>query len=235
MNTLIPLILLWLAPIGVAWKIGANRNRRGWLWGLLLGWFGVIAVSVLTDLSKSEQERAKDKALGQHAKALKNADRSVSDATKAFETAQRRKMLGKYGGATLYEDGLVTPQGSCELTPDIRASVQDAGSLQKYATSRITATRLVGLGVFALAAKKKKTHTVDTRELYLLIETPQFESLITAAPDHGPRVRSLATEINNAGKQREALAAQRVSRIDLAERALATAQSQRVDVLTGRP
>ncbi len=40
----------------------------------------------------------------------------------------------------------------------------------------------------------------DSRELYLLIETPNFASVIPCLPDGGPKVRLLANSINNMSK-----------------------------------
>lgn len=42
--------VFWGLPIAVANKIGAPKNRRGWLWGLLLGWIGVAFVAFLGPL-----------------------------------------------------------------------------------------------------------------------------------------------------------------------------------------
>jgi hypothetical protein len=42
-------IVFWIAPVFVGHKIGAPKNRQGWLWGLLLGWIGVIIVACLSD------------------------------------------------------------------------------------------------------------------------------------------------------------------------------------------
>jgi hypothetical protein len=36
-----------LLPIYVGHRIGEPKGRMGWLWGLLLGWIGVIIVAVL--------------------------------------------------------------------------------------------------------------------------------------------------------------------------------------------
>ena len=41
-----------LLPIYVAHRIGAPKGRMGWLWGLLLGWVGVIIVAVLPPASR---------------------------------------------------------------------------------------------------------------------------------------------------------------------------------------
>jgi hypothetical protein len=42
-------LVFWIAPIAVGHKIGAPKNRQGWLWGLLLGWIGVIIVACLSE------------------------------------------------------------------------------------------------------------------------------------------------------------------------------------------
>jgi hypothetical protein len=176
---------------------------------------------------KGDQRRVKELRAREreHVKAGLSHQKALERARKALKTAQARSVLGRHGNAVvLYEDGLATPDGTCALSAGIKASVQDAGSLQKYATSRVTATRLVTFGVFALAAKKKKTHTVDTRELYLLIETPEFDSLVQCPPDSSARIRQLANAINNAGKQVGALKAERASRITAATRAVEGAE-----------
>lgn len=69
-------------------------------------------------------------------------------------------------------------------------------------SSRVTATRLVTLGVFAFAFKKKKKH--DTRELYLAVETPDFMTVRQIDPNLGPRARSFVAQITTAARQAEA-------------------------------
>jgi hypothetical protein len=38
--------LLWLLPIAVTIDLGYTRNRTGWLWGLFLGWLGVVIMAL---------------------------------------------------------------------------------------------------------------------------------------------------------------------------------------------
>jgi hypothetical protein len=45
--TLLILVAVWLVPIVVADDIGVDKNREGWVYGLLLGWLGVIVVWLL--------------------------------------------------------------------------------------------------------------------------------------------------------------------------------------------
>jgi hypothetical protein len=79
----------------------------------------------------------------------------------------------------------------------VRADADSAGNLAL--SSRVTATRLVTLGVFAFAFKKKKKH--DTRELYLAVETPDFMCVRKLDPNLGNAARQFAAKIVNAGKQ----------------------------------
>jgi hypothetical protein len=53
--------VFWIAPIFVAHKLGAPKNRAGWAWGLLLGWIGVVIVAWLSN--KNPQVAAQDMAL----------------------------------------------------------------------------------------------------------------------------------------------------------------------------
>jgi hypothetical protein len=212
MGAIIVWVFFFFIPYGVAFVVGRRKGRRGWAWGFL-GWLGAILMWRLADLTVPEEQRTLKKASKHYAKGLAAAERSA-------ERARSRQVLGRYGGVVLYEDGLVTPHGTCELTPEIKASVETEGTLQQYATSRLTATRMLTLGVFALAAPKHKRRTVDTRKLYLYIETPEFSSIVPCDPNASTRVRSLAVEITNAGRRAGQLQEMRTQRITAAERAL---------------
>lgn len=79
----------------------------------------------------------------------------------------------------------------------LTARVEDSGALNR----RITATRIVAIGVFALAAKKKQ----DDREVYLTIEGPTTGILKTVEmkknKDAGTQARLFANRINLLGRQ----------------------------------
>lgn len=68
------------------------------------------------------------------------------------------------------------------------ARVETEGQL----TSRITVTRLVTLGVFALGARKK----VDNRELYLSVDGDGFQLVVKVAPTLGAAARRFAAAYN---------------------------------------
>jgi Protein of unknown function (DUF2510) len=40
--------IFWIVPIFVGKRIGDRKGRRGWIWGLFLGWIGVIIVALLS-------------------------------------------------------------------------------------------------------------------------------------------------------------------------------------------
>jgi hypothetical protein len=42
------ILVFWIAPVVAAYAIGNRKGRTyGWVWGLLLGWIGVVIVAVL--------------------------------------------------------------------------------------------------------------------------------------------------------------------------------------------
>jgi large subunit ribosomal protein L7/L12 len=116
----------------------------------------------------------------------------------------------KYGQAqALKNSGVVTSfaglhltkleliEGNGDLAPrhvlaGLTARVEDSGTLNR----RITATRLLAVGVFALAIKKKQ----DDREVYLTIEGPTTAILRAVAfkvnPKAGEDARRFAAQLN---------------------------------------
>ena len=44
------LIIVWFVlPIYVGYKLGPRKGRAGWAWGLLLGWIGVLVLWLFSD------------------------------------------------------------------------------------------------------------------------------------------------------------------------------------------
>ena len=39
--------LAWLLPIIIAIDLGISRGRTGWMWGLFLGWLGVLILAIM--------------------------------------------------------------------------------------------------------------------------------------------------------------------------------------------
>lgn len=72
------------------------------------------------------------------------------------------------------------------------ATVDSAGNLDK----RITASRILLTGVFALAWQKKK----DNRELYILIDAPEYSMAMRVDPKKGADARKFAAGVNTIAK-----------------------------------
>jgi hypothetical protein len=146
--------------------------------------------------------KARDKRVG----ALQSEIRTLSD--------PKGRRLGAYHGVTLHELWLSTPHGSGSLA-GVNASV-DA-----QISSRITATRLVAIGVFALAANKK------TGAVYLSIDGPEFASVVECPQTENTKAREFAVKINNASRAAAAAAAARPRQLESAWKQLR--QAERTD------
>jgi hypothetical protein len=45
--------VLWLAPIIISIELGVTRHRSGWMWGLFLGWLGVLILAIMRPVQRS--------------------------------------------------------------------------------------------------------------------------------------------------------------------------------------
>ena len=53
--------LVWIVPIGIAQDIGKKRNRdNGWVFGLLLGWLGVLIIACTGYLPSDAERRVRE-------------------------------------------------------------------------------------------------------------------------------------------------------------------------------
>lgn len=98
----------------------------------------------------------------------------------------------KFGGIAVHGDTVKHGRESGPLA-GAHASVDTAGEIDK----RITATRLVLTGPFALAFRKKK----DKRELYLTIEGDGFGWVVEVNPKEGKKAREFAVAFNAAASK----------------------------------
>lgn len=169
-----------------------------------------------------------DRAVRRAARVLAAAQRDYADAVSAAEKslsiATWPKLIHSMAGITLTEDSIRTPQGTAPLGPGVTATVDTAGNLAM--TKRVTLTRLVGLGLIGGLIFQKKQR-VDTRELYLLVETPEFASIVQCRPDKGPQVRRFAVQINNAARGAKAARAARRQMIAAAQARLEAVTADR--------
>jgi hypothetical protein len=46
--------LFWIAPIFAGHMLGQSRDRTGWMWGLLLGWLGVLILACMKPIPTHE-------------------------------------------------------------------------------------------------------------------------------------------------------------------------------------
>jgi hypothetical protein len=151
----------------------------------------------------------------------KAADHAVRDAEKSLSQARTygTRSLGAYGGVVAYEHAVQTPQGTINLEVEqASASVDTAGALME--TRRSTLTRMAAggllLGGFGMLAggQLQKSRMMDTRELYLLIESPSVASMVQCNPNDGPQIRQLANAINMASRGAPARAAERAKSVE---------------------
>jgi len=47
MSLAVPIGLLYLLPIVIAIELGKSRHRTGWMWGVFLGWLGVLILACM--------------------------------------------------------------------------------------------------------------------------------------------------------------------------------------------
>lgn len=134
------------------------------------------------------------------------------------------RQLGVYQGCVLSELWISTPQGSGSVA-GASASCDTASNM--VVKSRATLTRMAAGGlvlgplgaVLSLGFKKHKVD--DHRELYLLIETSTFASVVACPPDQGVKARQFAAAVMTAGMNAAAIAQQRPKQIAAVEEQLA--------------
>lgn len=96
-------------------------------------------------------------------------------------------MKEKFGGITI-RDGEIQHKDGRGPIAAARASVETAGDIER----RITATRLVLTGPFALAFRKKRDH----REMFLTVEGQGFAFVEPVDPKKQADARKFAARIN---------------------------------------
>jgi hypothetical protein len=192
-------------------------------------------------------QRVRSQALEEATKVVRSAEKereraiaSAQASLNEWQNPRSGRKLETCQDVTLWENQIRTAQGTSPIL-GTHATVDTAGNLM--VTKRVTLTRLVALGVIGglLFQKKQKD---DTRELYLLVETPNFVNVTKCSADAGQRVRQFAARINTAAlqaskreEQRPAMVAryeaelrqatQNVSAIEAAQQRLAVGEADR--------
>jgi len=143
--------------------------------------------------------------------AVNGYERSVKAAQKDLQLAkeQGRQRVGtqktRNGDVRLWQDRIETPQGTHYF--------QD-GRVKAKATSKGT-------------LRVMKERTVDTRELYLRVETPAFISQLQCNPDHSTAVRQFEVAVINASHAAASMRQGREHAMTRAAAGLATAYEDR--------
>jgi hypothetical protein len=177
------------------------------------------AITDLTIRRKDYEQRIKDrvKALTQ---TKKSGAKSVKEAERNLKTARTIPLIAHAGKIRVYEDHVETPEGSHPLEDQVKATVDSAGNMM--VTRRHTLTRFALIGVFSVFTPKATKH--DNRELYFLIEHPEWASIAKLNPDGGMGARQAAQATNLAARRAATAKVERQATIERATTALDEAQ-----------
>jgi hypothetical protein len=127
---------------------------------------------------------------------------------------------------TVFDDRVELNGREYLLTPDVRAVADSAGNLSR--TRRHTLTRFALLGPLSVFTPKAKKH--DDRELFLLVEAPDWAEVVECPADAQAKVRGLAQQINVAARNVDATRAERRIRVAETKRALETVSSDKTAI-----
>lgn len=126
--------------------------------------------------------------------AEKNAAKQAAiNAENRAEAAARKSGLF-FEGVFLTENAITYKDQGGPLIGAV-ARVENAADIQ----SRVTATRLLAIGIFAFAKKKQSGH------VYLTVEHPDYEFLVEVPVKKETPARAFASKINNAAKKKVSL------------------------------
>jgi hypothetical protein len=219
---------------------------------LLLGLVALVVFGARVALRKlrsgrtpaSPDEQALAAATNSLDQACRTFKKNVADASAAVSSAQRKyatavsaaekraanaralPCLGRAGRIKVYADRIVTPEGVRPMDEHVKAVVDAAGVIA--VTRRHTLTRFALLGPLSLFTPKATTH--DNRELYFLVEHPQWASLVKLNPNAGMAARKVCATLNLAARQASANRAARAQRIGEFDRQLGAARANRAEI-----
>jgi hypothetical protein len=210
---LIVFVVFIAAAVGAFFLIRAKRRKE------------VARIDALSPVEREhhdalvEQEAAMKGAEKSHQSEVKARESRMKAAEKALSKAQQigtTKLAGyrgKDGFINLTGTTIQTAQGTWNLGPSVNAVVDTAGNLATSSRSTFTRVAAGGLlfgpvgAIVGGVAKKGKIH--DTRELYLMVEGPDFAGVVTCNPDDGAKVRQFAVAVKQAALNAGNIAGQR--------------------------
>ena len=158
--------------------------------------------------------------------------KKVEAARKDLDRAARPEKLVAHlmGGVTVFDDRLALNGKERLLTPEVEATADTAGNLSR--TRRHTLTRFALLGPFSMFTPKATRH--DDRELFLLVEGPDWADMVKLPPKAQAKARELAQKINLAARTVEQTQAQRRIKVAQARANLTTIAGARGDIEEAR-
>lgn len=159
-------------------------------------------------------------------RADKDADKGVKEAANALRKAQEIPRIAKVGSVKVFEDRVETPDGRHLLDDQTAFTVESAGNMS--ATRRHTLTRAAVLGPFSVFTPKATKH--DDRELYFVVEHPEWASVTKLNPDAGANARQAAAAANLAARQSAANKRARAERIDRARQGQRRAENAAIEL-----
>ena len=176
--------------------------------------------------ARSDRLVAAKKALSSACKTYRTkvneAEAHLADSGKSSRAVARHSM----GRLVVYNDRLVVKGIEHPMCPEVVATVDTAGNLSR--TRRHTLTRFALIGLFSVFTPKATKH--DDRELFLLLEGPDWAELIELNPDQQKKARLLAQSINLAARTSESTVAEREARVAAAREELERARLNLGDI-----
>jgi hypothetical protein len=171
-------------------------------WSLLLG--AVVIWAIWLFITAYAATRAPDSPQSRQ-RQLRRAERNLATQVAALEKTRavlsdpKGEFVTQYRGVKLWEYWVSTPTGEGPVEA-VRATCDTASNM--VVSQRATLTRMAAGGlllgplgaILSLGFQKKKVE--DHRELYLLIESPVFASLVQCPPDEGLKARRFAMAVN---------------------------------------
>lgn len=102
--------------------------------------------------------------------------------------------IARFHGMKLYQDRLDVPRllGKGGPIAGATARVDVSGDVSR----RVTATRVLATGVFALGLRKKK----DSRKVFFVVEGAGWSLTVTLGPEFERRARDFAAKINSTAR-----------------------------------
>lgn len=225
-----------------------------WLW--LIALVILVSGSVVAAYSSKQLEVTRRKSAVRRAESARARAIALEQAilTKAEKSYRERcvaaksqlqyledangRQIARYRGVVLYERAILFKKSASRIV-GVHAAVQATGGVSLYKKGTLTRVVTGGvvlgpIGALAGGTLFKKKKSVDTREVYLTIDTEDFtESISCPGADQGGAQR-FAAKVNTAAKQAVKLEQDRPAAVNRARRALADIEADQSEIATAQ-